>query len=102
MPSEYTRLNLADLEDAAPKFGLSGIEARFAREPLELEQSGLSYQRLAPNARMPFGHRHKAQEEVYVVLGGGGRARIGDAIVDLGKLDVLRVAASAVRAIEAG
>jgi mannose-6-phosphate isomerase-like protein (cupin superfamily) len=102
LPSDYTHLNLADVEDMAPTFGLSGIEARFVREPLELEQSGLSFQRLAPNARLPFGHRHKAQEEVYVVIGGSGRARIGEEIVELAMLDVLRVAAPAVRAIEAG
>ena len=53
----YTRVNLKDdVEDQAPNFGLEGkIEARMARVPLELEQQGVSYQRIAPNFRVPSG-----------------------------------------------
>ena len=51
------------------KFELSpGLESRFARKPLELEQSGVSYYKIAPDFRTPFGHRHGEQEEVYVVV----------------------------------
>lgn len=65
----YTIVNLKDVEDQAPKFGFApNLEARFASTPLELEKSGVSYQRLAPNFRAPFSHRHKVQEEVYVVV----------------------------------
>jgi hypothetical protein len=39
-----------------------------ATEALELEQSGLGYQRVPPGYRFPYGHTHKKQEEVYVVL----------------------------------
>ena len=48
----YTIRNLKDVEDSAPKFGMSDVlEARFAREELGLEESGVSYQRLEPDAR---------------------------------------------------
>lgn len=41
--ANYTRVNLKEVEDQAPKFGLApNIEARFAREPLELQKSGMS------------------------------------------------------------
>ena len=30
----HTRVNLNEVEDQAPRFGISGIEARFARAPL--------------------------------------------------------------------
>jgi hypothetical protein len=68
--ADYTKVNLKeDVEDQAPNFGLApDLEARMARVPLELEHSGISYQRLAPNFRVPFGHKHKTQEEVYVCL----------------------------------
>ena len=67
--SGYTKLNLKeDVDDQAPNFGLSPeLEARMARVALEMENLGVSYQRLAPNFRVPFGHRHKQQEEVYIV-----------------------------------
>ncbi len=99
----YTLINLRDVEDLAPKFGLApGIEARFASDALRLERSGLSYQRLAPNFRAPFGHKHKEQEEIYVVLGGSGRVKLDDEIVELKRLDALRVAKATMRAFEAG
>lgn len=100
----YTKLNLReDVEDQAPKFGLEGnLEARMARVPLELQQSGLSYQRLGPNYRLPFGHTHKTQEEVYVVIGGRARAKVGDEVVELALLDALRVDNDTPRSFEAG
>jgi uncharacterized cupin superfamily protein len=61
----YTVVNLKEVEDQAPRFGLSpSLEARMARVDLELESSGVSYQRLAPGFRVPFGHKHKRQEEI--------------------------------------
>ena len=99
----YTTLNLKDVEDQAPNFGLSpDLEARMARVPLELEQFGLSYQRIAPNFRLPFAHKHKNQEEAYVVISGSMRAKVGDDIVELGQWDVLRVDKNTVRGFEAG
>ncbi len=99
----YTLVNLKEVEDMAPKFGFApNMEARYARVPLELEQSGVSYFRLAPDFRMPFGHRHKEQEEIYVVLSGGGQALLDDELRDLRPLDALRKAARTTRAFEAG
>jgi len=100
----YTKLNLKDdVEDQAPNFGLEeNLEARMARVPLELQNSGLSYQRLGPNYRLPFGHTHKTQEEVYVVIGGSARAKVGDEVVELGLLDALRVDKDTPRSFESG
>ncbi len=101
--SAYTIRNLKDVEDSAPKFGMSpDMEARFASSALGCEQTGISYQRLAPNVRGPFGHSHKEQEELYVILGGGGRIKLGDDVVELKPWDAVRVAPSTTRAFEAG
>jgi mannose-6-phosphate isomerase-like protein (cupin superfamily) len=100
----FTKVNLkVDVDDQAPHFGLEGkLEARMARVPLELESSGVSYQRLEPNFRLPFGHTHKTQEEVYVLISGGARAKVGDEIVDLRPFDALRVHKDTLRSFEAG
>jgi mannose-6-phosphate isomerase-like protein (cupin superfamily) len=100
----YTKANLKeDVEDSAPKFGMApALEAHFATPQLELEQSGVSYQRLAPNARAPFGHKHKQQEELYVLVGGGGRVKLDDEIVDVKKWDAVRVPPGTVRCFEGG
>ncbi len=100
----YTKLNLKeDVDDQGPNFGFEGkIEARMARVPLELEQSGLSYLRLAPGFRIPWGHTHKTQEEVYVLIGGSARAKVGDDVIELRPLDALRVHKDTMRGFEAG
>ncbi|MBA2564163.1 MAG: hypothetical protein H0V09_01915 [Gemmatimonadetes bacterium] len=99
----FTIVNLKQVEDQAPKFGLApSLEARFATVPLGLEKSGVSYQRLAPNFRVPFGHRHKLQEEIYVVLSGSARAKLDDEIVELRAWDAIRVSNDTMRSFEAG
>jgi len=99
----YTVVNLKQVENMAPKFGLSpGLESRFARVPLELENSGLSYFRVAPDFRPPFGHRHKEQEEVYLVLSGSARLKLDDDVVDLSQWDAVRIPRGVMRAFEGG
>jgi mannose-6-phosphate isomerase-like protein (cupin superfamily) len=100
---EYTHVNLKRVEDMAPKFGLSpGLESRFAREALECEKSGMSYFRIAPGFRAPFGHRHAEQEEIYVVISGSARIKVDDDEIELGTLDAIRVAPEATRALQGG
>jgi mannose-6-phosphate isomerase-like protein (cupin superfamily) len=99
----YTIQNLKEVEDQAPNFGLAPhLEARMARVPLELENFGISYQRIGPNFRVPFGHKHKNQEEVYVVVSGTIRAKVDDQVVDLKQWDTLRVDKETMRGFEGG
>ena len=100
----YTKLNLkADVQDSAPKFGHApNMEARFATGDLGLERSGLGYERLAPDFRMPFGHSHKEQEELFVVVSGGGRAKLDDEVIELRQWDAIRVGPGVMRCFEAG
>jgi mannose-6-phosphate isomerase-like protein (cupin superfamily) len=101
--SDYAIKNISDLEDSAVKFGLSPqVEARFGRNALDAQKGGFSYQKLEPNYRQGFGHVHKTQEEIYVIISGGGRMKIGDDIVEVNRLDAIRVAPQTPRAFEAG
>lgn len=100
---DYTVKNLKQVANAAERFGLGdNLEARFARKDLELSNFGLSYQRLEPGFRVPFGHTHGEQEEVYVVLNGAGRVKVDDEIVELAQWDAIRVPGDVKRALEAG
>jgi mannose-6-phosphate isomerase-like protein (cupin superfamily) len=100
----YTKLNLKEeVEDQAPRFGYSsGLKAHFARAPLELEKSGITYFRVAAGFRIPFGHRHAEQEEVYLVVDGSARLKVDDEIVELKPWDAIRVPPEAMRNLEAG
>ena len=102
MPFTLTNLK-ADLADLGSNFdGAPDLEFRAAGEALELERSGLSYQRIPPEYRFPYGHTHKEQEEVFVVVSGSGRMKLDDEIVDVEKWDVVRVAPGTWRGYEAG
>jgi mannose-6-phosphate isomerase-like protein (cupin superfamily) len=100
----YTKRNLIDeVDDSAKKFGMSEVlEAHFARDDLECTKLGISLQRLKPGARMPFGHRHGEQEEIYVVVIGNGRLKLDDEIIEVRQGDAVRVSPEVMRAFEAG
>ena len=100
----FTLRNLkGDLDDVGSRFdGSPDLEFRLATDALELEQSGLGLQRIPPDSRFPYGHTLRRQEEVYVVVGGAGRAKLDDEVIDVRQWDVLRVAPSVIRSFEAG
>jgi mannose-6-phosphate isomerase-like protein (cupin superfamily) len=100
----YTKTNLrSDVENQAPKFDMpSEMEARFARRAVDGETLGLSLLTLSPNFRIPFGHKHADQEEVYVVVRGSGRVKVEDEIVDLMQWDAIRFGVNTMRCMEAG
>jgi uncharacterized cupin superfamily protein len=100
----FTLTNLKrDLEDVGSNFdGAPDLEFRVAGKALGLERSGLSYQRIPPAYRFPYGHAHKEQEEVYLVVGGNGRMKLDDEIVEVEEWDVVRVPPGTWRGYEAG
>jgi quercetin dioxygenase-like cupin family protein len=100
----FTRTNIKrDLEDIGSAFeGHPDLEFRAATKTLGLEKGALSYQRVPPGYRFPYGHSHETQEEVYVVLDGGGRMKLDEEVVELVKYDAVRVPPGTWRGYEAG
>jgi quercetin dioxygenase-like cupin family protein len=98
----YTKKNLQDVDNSAPDGAGDGLEARFARKHLDSEHLGVSYFRYGAGFRAPYGHRHREQEEAYVVVSGSGRLRVDDDVLELQRWDVVRVAPQAVRGFEGG
>ena len=102
--ADFTHLNLIDdVDDVAPQHGMDPeMEAHYARRPLGLQNSGLSLFRVAPGFRLPFGHRHGEQEEIYVVLEGSARFKVEDEMVEMRTFDALRIPPGVTRGMEAG
>jgi mannose-6-phosphate isomerase-like protein (cupin superfamily) len=100
----FTLRNLReDIDDLGSNFdGPPDLEFRSATKSLGLAESGLTYQRVPPGYRFPYGHTHRTQEEVYVVVRGGGRMKVDNEIVDLKRWDAVRVPPGAWRGYEAG
>jgi quercetin dioxygenase-like cupin family protein len=100
--SAFTLKNILETQDDAAAYGMGDmLEAHFVRKQLDCERTGLSLQRIKPGQRM-FGHTHKHDEEIYVVLSGAGVALLGDEQHELRPMDALRVAPGTLRAFAAG
>ena len=98
MPS-FSIKNLLEIE---PSSGAGPVEGRFARKFLDSRDLGVSLWRYSPDVRSSAAHRHREQEEAYVVVAGSGRVLLDGEVKELRLWDVLRVAPETVRAFEAG
>jgi quercetin dioxygenase-like cupin family protein len=96
--SGYTVISL---EDAPDVLGDYPGEMRFLTRPLEAEQAALTYRRMPPGTggRGSYGHRHKLQEELYLVVDGTLTFKLGDDVVEAGPGTALRVAPETVRSV---
>jgi uncharacterized cupin superfamily protein len=65
------------------------------------EQVAISWRRMpaGTGGKGSYGHRHSTQEEIYLVLAGEVKAKIGDDILTLAAGDAARVAPTAFRSI---
>ena len=79
--ADWTKTNFDELRDVSPQD--APMQWRFARKALGSPELGVSRFTYEPGARMPWGHRHREQEEAYVVVAGSGRAKLDDEIVEL-------------------
>lgn len=103
MRNPFTHRKLHEVKDSAPGFGLGDdMEARFAKDDLEAEDTGVSYHRLKPGKRQAFGHRHEDAEEIYVIVRGSGLLKLDDDLIEVETMDAVRVSPEVTRAFEAG
>lgn len=102
MANPFTHKKLTDVKDSAPDFGVGdNAEARFAKDDLDGEKTGVSHHRIKPGKRQPFGHKHEDAEEIYIVVAGSGRMKLDDEIIEIETLDAIRVSPEVIRAFEA-
>ena len=100
---DYAKTNLRNVEDMAAKHGLSdNQEARFPRQEVGAEQTGMNSLIVKPGRREAFAHRHRTAEEIYVVLAGSGHVKLDDDLLELSPLDAVRVSPGVARSFEAG
>lgn len=75
-----------------------GIQNTDLAKQLGAESLGMRLWRLAPG-QASTKHRHFAQEELYVLLEGTGRARVDDELLTLAPLDALLVGPDSARQV---
>lgn len=96
--SDYTAISLSDAPDV---LGDYPGEMRFLTAPLEAEQTALTYRRMPPGTggRGSYGHRHRTQEELYLVAEGTLTFKVGDDVFEAPAGTAVRVAPSALRSV---
>ena len=99
--SEHAHINLLEVEDSV-KGRAEGIEGRFGRGPMGARDIGVSHWRYAPGFRSPVGHKHREQEEAYLVIQGSGEILLDGEDSALRQWDLVRVSPAVVRAFAAG
>jgi quercetin dioxygenase-like cupin family protein len=98
----YAHINLLDDVDDSVAGRADGLEGRFGRGPMGATDIGVSHWRYAPGFRNPMGHRHREQEEAYLVISGSGQILLDGEVSDLKQWDLVRVSPQVVRAFAAG
>ena len=95
----YTICEVGEAPDAFE--GKYPGEMRHLSGPLATDQLALTYRRMPPGTggKGSYGHRHKTQEEIYLVLSGRLEFKLEDEVVELGPLTAVRVAPQTARSV---
>jgi mannose-6-phosphate isomerase-like protein (cupin superfamily) len=96
--SDYTAIQLTDAPDV---LGDYPGEMRILTGTLDAEQTALTHRRMPPGTggRGSYGHRHRTQEELYLVVDGTLTFKVGDDVFDAPAGTAVRVAPSTVRSV---
>jgi mannose-6-phosphate isomerase-like protein (cupin superfamily) len=94
----YTIKRLDEVDDV---LGDYPGEMRMLTYGLEAEQVALTYRRMPQHTggKGSYGHFHKTQEEIYLVISGQLQFKFGDEIVVAGPGTAIRVAPEVVRSV---
>jgi mannose-6-phosphate isomerase-like protein (cupin superfamily) len=95
----YAVCEVGDAPDAFE--GAYPGEMRLLGAALASEQVALTYRRMPPRTggKGSYGHRHKTQEEIYLVLSGRLEFKLEDELLELGPLTAVMVAPQTARSV---
>jgi mannose-6-phosphate isomerase-like protein (cupin superfamily) len=97
--TDYSVCRLDDVPDVFG--GQYPGEMKMLAAPLETEQIAFTYRRMPQHSggKGSYGHRHKTQEEVYLVIAGELQFKLEDEVVDVPAGTAVRVAPGTTRSI---
>jgi mannose-6-phosphate isomerase-like protein (cupin superfamily) len=94
----YTIKPLSEMRDV---LGAYPGEMRMITYHVGAEQVALTFRRMPPQTggKGSYGHYHRTQEELYLVLSGTLQFKLGDTVVDVAAGTAVRVAPEVVRSV---
>ncbi|MCP4219989.1 MAG: cupin domain-containing protein [bacterium] len=101
--SNFSLVNVGDLSDlGAYTFSSPEIPGHysgklFLKNELHLSSMEVSINKLAPGQEMPYSHKHRSNEELYLFLKGKGQFRIDGKTYDVREGTAIRVAPDGIR-----
>ena len=100
--SDYTIRAVTDVPDIFE--GQYPGAMRFLTDHLKAQQTAFTHRLMPPRSggKGSYGHRHKTQEEIYILVNGSARMKIDDELVEMQPFTAVRVAKEAMRGYEAG
>jgi mannose-6-phosphate isomerase-like protein (cupin superfamily) len=92
---------ITSLEDVPDMLGDYPGEMRMATYSIGAEQAALTWRRMPAQTggKGSYGHRHKTQEELYLVISGTLQFKLDDEVIDVPSGTVVRVAPQVVRSV---
>jgi mannose-6-phosphate isomerase-like protein (cupin superfamily) len=92
---------IKSLEDVPDVLGDYPGEMRMATYEVDAAQAALTWRRMPAQTggKGSYGHRHKTQEEIYLVISGTLQFKLGDDVIDVPAGTVVRVAPDVVRSV---
>lgn len=99
----YTIVRVSDVADMSAEVGMDPdhFDIRFLREALHLENFAVTVERFGGGWRPTRGHRHRMQEEVFLLVSGRAQARLDGEVIDLEPWTAVRVPPATARAFRA-
>ena len=96
--SGYTIKRLEEVDDV---LGDYPGEMRMLTDGLGAEQVALTYRRMPQHTggKGSYGHRHREQEELYLVVSGKLQFKLGDDVIEAERGTAIRVAPEVVRSV---
>jgi mannose-6-phosphate isomerase-like protein (cupin superfamily) len=96
--SNYTMVNREQVDDV---LGDYPGEMLMYTYPLEAEQAALTWRRMPAKTggKGSYGHSHKSQEEIYLVLSGKLEFKLDDEVIEVGPGTAVRCAPECVRSV---
>src|SRR5258708_28780372 len=98
--SDYTAVQRTDAIDFMAGYEGYGEMLSYTHA-LGAEQVAMTWRRMPPSTggKGSYGHRHHTQEEVYLVVSGEIKAKVGDEVITLATGSAVRVAPGTFRSI---
>jgi mannose-6-phosphate isomerase-like protein (cupin superfamily) len=75
----------------APEVSLKFERKVFLKQVLKLTSAEISFTNIPPNGAVPFYHKHRLNEEIYIFVQGKGEFQVDDCVFAVGEGSVVRV-----------